>query len=345
MAPSCSYAERIYAGTMARSLVWSGDDLIDWAGGGSRYLANGTTVSPQVYYAYSFDAAVTDQFGEFTVIYARLGTKALLLKSGKMMRELNRSYYHADVYEYPVALVRFEGRALLVHCPNAYNQLMIEDAATGEVLTARTSKSADFFHSRLAVSPGGRYLLSAGWVWHPLDAVTYYDLEEALRNPGHLDSPNWAAPASRHSCLAEESSACWMGEGTSLLGGGSEPQDDEEAADWGDDRLKPNGLAYHDVQRRTVRSACLLDEPAGTMMPVGSTHVMAFYQHPRLIRLTDGLVEFALPWIGSGVQLSSILHSPSNLPPPLALDPERRRFAVAQGDGVHVVTITLPSAV
>jgi hypothetical protein len=47
-------------------------------------------------------------------------------------------------------------------------------------------------------------------------------------------------------------------------------------------------------------------------MPVGKTHVMAFHQHPRLIRLCDGAVEFSLP-----------------------------EFALAQEDNVHVISIVV----
>ena len=342
-APSpCTYTERVFTGSAARSLVWSGDDLVDWAGGGVRYHADGSVSRAQVNYAYSFDAAVAEPAGEFAVIYTRLGTKGLLLRNGEVLRELNRSFYHASTYEYPVALARRGEQVLLIHCPEEYNKLEIEDAATGERLTARTSTPADFFHSRLAVSPGDRYLLSAGWVWHPWDVVVYYDLEEALRQPGHLNGVEWSAPNSCNVSLAEEASACWFQKGEVLLGGGTEAEDLVEAAEAGEQRLQPCGLALYDLQAKMVRAACVLDEPAGTMMPVGSTHVLAFYQHPRLVRLADGAIEFALPSLSSGGQLSSILHHHTSLPPPLALDPQRCRFALAQGDQVHVVTITLP---
>ena len=43
------------------------------------------------------------------------------------------------------------------------------------------------FHSRLEISPGGRYLISKGWIWHPLDVVAWYDLDACLHNPLLLD--------------------------------------------------------------------------------------------------------------------------------------------------------------
>jgi hypothetical protein len=55
---------------------------------------------------------------------------------GGLIRELGRSYYHADAYRYPLALFTLpDGRTGLVHCPAAYNRLEIEDALTGAPLT------------------------------------------------------------------------------------------------------------------------------------------------------------------------------------------------------------------
>jgi len=53
----------------------------------------------------------------------RAGTKALLLEpGGKFIREVNRSYYHAEAYRYPLALFTLpDGRTGLVHCLEEYN--------------------------------------------------------------------------------------------------------------------------------------------------------------------------------------------------------------------------------
>ena len=64
---------------------------------------------------------------------------------------------------------------------------------------------------------------------------------------------------------------------------------------------------------------------------------MAFYKQPRLIRLSDGAVEHTWPAISSGVELSSITWG--RPVPPLALDPTNARFAIAQEDGIHVISL------
>src|SRR5262245_22226881 len=89
-----------------RSLCWHGDELIDLTSGGNRYHLDGTITESRVYWGYKFDNAVISPNWRYAVIYETLGTKAVILKEGNILREVNRSYYFADVYEYPVTLLR-----------------------------------------------------------------------------------------------------------------------------------------------------------------------------------------------------------------------------------------------
>src|SRR5262245_16140267 len=100
-----------------RSLVWRGDELVDWVAGGRAFLLDGSTRERAVGYSYRFDAATASPSGRDAVIYERLGTKGLLLREGNIVRELNRSFYHANVYEYPVCLFNLSsGREVIAHC-------------------------------------------------------------------------------------------------------------------------------------------------------------------------------------------------------------------------------------
>ena len=138
------------------SLVWDGNTVIDWASGGTRYELNGTTSHSTVFYAYKFDAAVSSPSGEFTVLYTRTGTTGLLLRRGKIVRQLSRDFYHANVYEYPVAFaLGANGREVLIHCPESYCKIEIEDAATGvRFSSSSTRKPDDLFHSQAGSQPG-----------------------------------------------------------------------------------------------------------------------------------------------------------------------------------------------
>lgn len=47
--------------------------------------------------------------------------------------------------------------------------------------------SEDIFHSRLEFGPGGRHLLSVGWLWGPAGVARVFDAERALAEPSILD--------------------------------------------------------------------------------------------------------------------------------------------------------------
>jgi hypothetical protein len=185
---SDSRITRIPIGWQPKSLVWQGDELVDWVAGGRRWSMDGREIPSGASYAYSFDRALASPSGRFSVLFCERQTKGIVLDGGKVVREIDRSFYHAHAYAYPIALGRLaDGREVIAHCPNAYNIIEIETLAKGERLTAREGKAQDIFHSRLSFSPGGRYLLSAGWVWHPFNIFCVFDVAEVLRNPVSLD--------------------------------------------------------------------------------------------------------------------------------------------------------------
>ncbi|WP_374563835.1 hypothetical protein [Ideonella sp.] len=308
-----------------RSLAWEDGDLVDWVDGGRRHLLDGSTIESYVRWGFAFDSALTLPESGYAVIYTRLGTKGLVLKGGRILREINRSYYHAEVYEYPIALGRLpSGREVLVHCPNDYCRLEIEDLATGQVLTNAVQRTpGDFFHSRLSVSTDGRFLISAGWVWHPIDQVQIYDLEAALADPRQLDGCGidlkaWADSSSA-TFLADGRVAIW------LMG----DIDDEDTP------TKPGELRIIEPLRPADTTIVSSVGCLGTILAVDD-HVLALHDHPRLIELKTGIVVRSWPDVRSGRQTSSILLS-NEIPPPVALDAANRRCAIADDTGITVI--------
>jgi hypothetical protein len=182
-------------------------------------------------------------------------------------------------------------------------------------------------------------MLSAGWVWHPLNSVMYFDIGEALRNPAHLDQSDNTAPGSFHIGLAEHASACWQTDERVLVGASSEEEDATEVVETNASalRLRPRGIAVYDVISRSLVRSVVLDEVAGTMMPLGESHAVCFYKRPRVVSLDSG--ETILRWddLDTGSQMSSIIWEKKF--PPLALDSEKGRFAVADADGITVILI------
>ncbi len=168
------------------TLCWQGEFLVDYVGI-NKYSLSGEIVNRGVNWAYRFDKAVSSPDGKYSVILENYGTKGLVLEGDRLIREINRSYYCAESYEYPLTIFHsLNKRICLAHCPEEYNQIEIEDIETGKRLTS-DRETHDFFQSRLQASPNGKYLLSAGWVWHPVDMVEVYDLEN-ISSPEHFNS-------------------------------------------------------------------------------------------------------------------------------------------------------------
>lgn len=339
------FTEHQFAAKGIRSLCWRGDELVDWVSGGNSYSLDGTEHEARVNYAYHFDAATASPDGRHAVIYKRLGTKGLLLDNGRIVRELNRSFYCANAYEYPVALFNDpSGRLLLAHCPEEYCRIELEEAATGRGLTAsKTRKPADFFHSRLAPSPSGTRLLSAGWVWHPWSAVVYFSIEQALAEATHLDRGESIVPQSGH----EEGSACWLDDSRIAVGSTMEDEDLGDAIDAdGAPNLSPRSVAVYDIDKRNCLGAFQLDEPPGSMFALGHDHVLALYRHPKIIDLNSGRIVHMWDRLDSGLQDGSIIWGlkPERIPPPMAFDSTKNRFAVVNGDVVTVIEFFIAGA-
>ncbi|GAA5531494.1 hypothetical protein [Herpetosiphon gulosus] len=330
------YQEYRIPAQRVRSLVWHEHALIDWAAGGHRYQLDGTCKQSSVGYAYRFDAALQSASGAWVVIYERLGTKGVLLHHGKIVREINRSFYYADAYEYPVAFLQHpDGRELLGHCPRYRHMLEIEDLATGECLTNAVQREpSDFFHSRLTISPKQTWFLSAGWVWHPIDSLGLYQLDQALADPQILDYRNVDLASD-----VEINTASFIDDQTLLLVTGELLDWEGQIEDSPFYNLGKQCLARYNLTTNHIDSIVKAEEKVGLIMPLDQQYVLGFYDHPKLFDCTTGKVIQRWPELTTGKQISSIMHHLEAVPPPMAFDPINRRFAVADATGITVIEL------
>lgn len=321
--------------TRLRSLVWDGDTLVDWVGG-HRYPLQGPAERFNVGSAYRFNAAVG--FGSLGVSFEALGTKGVVLRdngqrsvgnfvpmSVDVVREINRSYYHADHYLFPVTLFQHASeRPILAHCPRGYNVLDLEDL-DGNCLTPRSTEDAtDVFHSRLQASVDGRWLLSNGWVWHPWRVACVYDVARALEQPTYLSTDGEKV----------DLGDAWDGE--------------VEAATFVGDRLvcatseEQRALALYDLNGR--RHECLIElpEPPGTrIMALDNDYLVLFDGHPRVLRLSTGTIVERWDDLDSGGGVHVPYVSTEDVGPPcLATDPVRGRFALGWVERIVTVSLT-----
>jgi hypothetical protein len=320
---------RIETGRRVASLLWDGDNLVDFAAGPDRWHADGTADIPFVRRVYGgpFDHAVVSPSGRFRVVYAERGTKALLLdESGDIVRELNRSYYHAEDFDYPIALAEVDGREVVVHCPEHYNVLEVEDAATGERLTEGRRSPIDVFHSRLSASPDGRRLLVAGWVWQPYGECVVLDLERALSEASALDESTFLPVCS------EVESACWLDNDLIAVAASSEEPPDQEC-----DKLGQGQLGVWSIREAGWRHRSAVSHPIGTMLACG-TSIVSLYEHPRLLEPTTAALIAEWPEVDAGRKSGSygVTHVPT---PVTAIDPGASRLAIAQANEIVVIDL------
>jgi len=304
------------------SLCWAGNQLVDYGGGIIRYQLGAEGKQRWGGFGSSFDGAINFREGKYAIVYQRLGTKALILKDDEIVREISRSYYCAEVYEYPIAIFNGTGeKVLIAHCPEKYNQLEIEEIETGDKLSTRETKSADFFHSQLEVSPDGRHLLSAGWVWHPWDVVGIYDLSAVRSTPVLLDKAQDNIPGIQ---ADEISSASFLTSSRIVYAG----QKEDEAK---------NFLGVYDLATKETLSEVPIEQPGGVLMPLGD-YVVSFFEHPKVLEIATGKVIHTWNDISCGNKHGSIIHHLGSLPK-LALDPLNSRFAVGDKERITVIEL------
>jgi hypothetical protein len=313
-----------------RSLAWAGDDLIDWVGG-RRIRLDGTVLEFGVGDPYCFDGSTA--FGDIGVAFDTRGTKARLVRwNGQTrqgnywplgfdeLRELDRSYYHARAFAYPVCLFALpDGRPAVAHCPRRYDTLEIE-LLDGTPLTRRKTKSEDIFHARLAASPDGRWLLDNGWVWHPVTIAAVYDVARALVEPEHLSS--WGLRLDLGDAFAGEADAATLSDDRLIVCGGE------------DHRM----LSIVELPSGKNLATIPVPEPLGTrLMAWDHDHVVALDHRPRLVALADATVVHT--WDDRGPRPTPCPSADGEGPEPpfVAVDPSRPRFAL--GDDERVVVI------
>ena len=83
-----------------KTLCWQGEILLDYIGS-SGYSLSGERTDNNINWGYRFDRAISSDDGEYSILFENFGTKGLVLKGNTLLREINRSYYFANAYEYP----------------------------------------------------------------------------------------------------------------------------------------------------------------------------------------------------------------------------------------------------
>jgi hypothetical protein len=309
-------------------LAWDEDDLVEPMTG--RRIALDQPLARRAFsLGYPFDRTLCarglDAF--WTLAYDNRGTKAVLYKNWKEHRELNRSYYFAKTFDYPIALTSINnGRVVIVHCPNSYDTVEVEDAETGEMLGKKKSDKMEF-QSRFSMSEDGRFLVSAGWFWHPLGAAWLCPISAIIGTDEHCEAEVGFSFGS------EIDAAAFLGNDHIVVTSTSEVVNNDVPISG----LGPLQLGVWSIPDSKWVSVVPLQEATGSIMP-WKEWVISFHEHPKAIELATGKVVHVWNQLDSGIQIGSIeLGEPP--PPVMALNPQRGMFAVCDSNGINIVSL------
>jgi len=316
--------------TYIKTIDWFDGRIVDWNSAGTAYSLDGTTEILQKYhFGFRCDASITSEDGVYAFIYQKLGTKGLLLKNGEVLREINRSYYQSAVYEFPAAFLNFKGKTYLIHCPFEYCRLDFEDVETGEIVTHIPNReSHDIFHSRLEVSPDHKYLMSKGWVWHPLDVIELFDVEQCFANPNLLDKGKCPSDVSSEIC-----SASFIDNEQILICTSNEEQMNDED----EEPIAPSQIAIWKFKIDEICNPANVNSPFGNIFSIDEKYCWDLYDYPKIINISTGEVVDEIKDISSGKQGSSIIHHLDDLPQ-IAFNRKTKQIAIAGGDKIEVLS-------
>jgi hypothetical protein len=310
-----------------KTISWLNESVIDWPRSGQQYAMDGQQKQlGQYYYAHSFDGAITSADGQYAFIYKKFGTKGLLLKNGDLLREINRSYYFAETYEYPAAFTAVNGVTYLIHCPLEYCRLDFENVETGERITnVPDCDPSDFFHSRLEISPSGRFLTSKGWHWHPLDDVYIFDMEECVNDPLLLDKPKLHYDSPTEICTAS-----FINDSKVLIGSSDEVIDNE------DEGFPRKHIAVWDIITDQISAPIKVNAEFGNLFAISEELAWDTFEYPKIINVNTGEVLEKAESVNSGRQRSSIVNKEELAQ--IVFNTKTKQLAIANGESIEILT-------
>ncbi len=310
-----------------KTICWLNDAIVDWAGG-VLYSLDGKKKQLGQYYAFNFDDSIVSSDGQYTFINQKLGTKGLLLKRGELMREINRSHYCANAYEYPAAFVTIKGTTYLIHCPLAYNRLDFENVETGELVTDISDRNpSDVFHSRLEINTTNTFLISKGWVWHPLNVVEVFNVIDCIKNPLLLDNSTLTPNMGVEVCTAS-----FVDDSKILIGTSDETFDEDNP------NLPLRHIAIWDIGSNEVASPVKVKGEFGNLYSINDKFAWDTFKFPKIINIKTGEIMDEDESVFSGEQNSSIIGNDTLKFPQIAFNRQTKQLAIKGQEKIEILT-------
>lgn len=320
-----------------KSLIWENGYLIDKISNVRYYPDGSLERTNSMAIGYKFDSVKITNDYEYYVVFEKFGTKGLLFKGMNFLREINRPYQHADLYEYPIEIFKLAcGTPVIAHCPKSYYRLDFENIETGEIITDKVNRNPnDFFHSRLMVNKSAKFLLNAGWYWHPWDCILIYSIDEVIQDPSLLDM--WGIPIISR-IYTEINSARFFNDNYILMSSSDESPYDQLGIEDNTDDFPRNCIGLLDLETLTIVKKSIVNCKFGNVFPIDMDFAWDLYLHPKIINLNTGEIVDEITDIYSGEQCSSILTTNNDTLPHITQDINNHRIAIGKGNKINIVS-------
>jgi len=311
------------------TICWLDKAIVDWASAGQLYSLYGKEKQlGNNSYRFNFDGSIVSSDGQYAFVYKKLETKGLLLKNGELLREINRSYYCANAYEYPAVFVTVNDKTYLVHCPLGYSRIDFEDVETGQLITdIPARKPSDVFHSRLEINTSNSTLMSKGWFWHPLDVVQLFKIDECIRNPLLLDESTLTPKVSAEICTAS-----FINDSKILIGASEEIFDEDNIS------FPPSHLAIWDTKSDKVPNPVKVNGEFGNLYAISDVLAWDTFKFPKIINITTGEIVDKDESIYSGEQRSSMIGCDSLKYPQIVFNRQTKQLAIKGDEKIEILT-------
>lgn len=127
-------------------------------------------------------AATAD--GRYVAIGQADGLEGALIdvSAARILNPLARADYHANVSSWGLCFVRHEGVDVLVFATE-WNVLEAWTVPALTRLVPGESAGPNYFYGPLFPSPSGDFIVSSGWVWHPVGILRRLDVKRWLAAP------------------------------------------------------------------------------------------------------------------------------------------------------------------
>jgi hypothetical protein len=226
---------------------------------------------------------VASDDGRFLAVVQRRGAVGGLyeVESGRLLCALSREDYHANVSAWPLAMVKHEGRDVLI-TSTAWNRLEALELPSLVRLAPKSDESKlDYFWGQVSMSADGRRLASFGWFWHPVGALRFVDVGAWLSTG--VDPPKELFPSQ----FAEwwDDSVCWLDDGRVAMRG--QPTASADAI-----LDAPEGVAVVDLATQSVQRYFPTSSPSE--IAFDGTHLLCLGEHTHCLSLETGEVTAVL---------------------------------------------------